>query len=534
MDLNRILIWIISLSCIAHIVQNRSLGKRIPRTTLVPAAVLMITGLTTLVRPDLGGAIGSVFWGLFLVMPTLTFNHVGNLVGQSHFQAAAEVAQGSQWLYQLYGLDEIPPLLQAVVAVMGGKDSVAQRCLDRYSQAQTPTGRMAIAEVYRLQGRWSKLLDWSEEALFKHKMYRDPMVILAYLRALGELGELNTLVLGFQKFLPALERTDSPQIYVAVAQLFVLAFCGRPDAVRQLLLGPLSYYATEVQLFWVATAELRAGRRDWAVSQMMDLRGRHGHAIERAVELRLSRAAIQPNQVLTETTQPLLDQIQIQTVPDPILLDTSSTQRSLQPIYATYAIVALNAAAFALEVYAGGSQNEDVLIQLGGMVPHLVFDFNQGWRLLTATLLHFGWLHLAMNMAGLLFIGSYVERVLGVPQYLLVYWTAGIGSMATSAYFWLWGLTEANLVIGASGSIMGMVGAAGVILFRIWQAQRSVLAMRQFRTILVIIGLQTVFDLTTPQVSFIGHTSGLVIGGVLTMLLLLFPFNSERVKGSPT
>ncbi len=59
---------------------------------------------------------------------------------------------------------------------------------------------------------------------------------------------------------------------------------------------------------------------------------------------------------------------------------------------------------------------------------------------------------------------------------------------------------------------MGMVGAADVISFRIWQAQQTILAMRQFRTILLIISLQTVFDLTTPQVSFIGHISGLVIG----------------------
>jgi rhomboid protease GluP len=45
------------------------------------------------------------------------------------------------------------------------------------------------------------------------------------------------------------------------------------------------------------------------------------------------------------------------------------------------------------------------------------------------------------------------------------------------------------------------------------------LAGRRLKSILVIVGLQTAFDLSTPQISMAAHLSGLVTGLMLGLLL---------------
>lgn len=76
------------------------------------------------------------------------------------------------------------------------------------------------------------------------------------------------------------------------------------------------------------------------------------------------------------------------------------------------------------------------------------------WQPLTYMFLHGGVFHLFINMLILYFIGTEVERTLGSRNFLIVYFVAGVlGGMG-----WLL-LSAGGICIGASGAVMGMLGA---------------------------------------------------------------------------
>ena len=188
--------------------------------------------------------------------------------------------------------------------------------------------------------------------------------------------------------------------------------------------------------------------------------------------------------------------------------------------FATYGLIGLNLLFFFQEVTEGGSQDLETLYQLGALVPQAV-QSGQWWRLLSANFLHYGWLHLLTNMLGLYFLGRPVEMALGTVRYLFVYLVSGVGSMSVFA---LWALQVGNsmqILVGASAAIMGLVGVIGAIFLQGWRREKTRLAARRLRFIVLVIGLQFAFDLTTPQVSFLSHLFGLILGFVMGNLLLL-------------
>jgi len=119
-------------------------------------------------------------------------------------------------------------------------------------------------------------------------------------------------------------------------------------------------------------------------------------------------------------------------------------------------LVGLNVLAFIVTVIGGGG-----IMQPDG-VAMLRFGTNYGpltasgewWRLFTAMFLHFGLVHLLLNMWALLSLGMLTERLYGSARFAMLYLFAGmVGSLAS--YYWHPNLNSA----GASGAIFGVIGA---------------------------------------------------------------------------
>jgi rhomboid protease GluP len=93
---------------------------------------------------------------------------------------------------------------------------------------------------------------------------------------------------------------------------------------------------------------------------------------------------------------------------------------------------------------------------------------------------------------------------------------AGIGSTAGVVALTLLKIVQPAELVGASGSVMGIVGAWAGFLVRhrhMWQAKQRLL------NILLIIVIQVAFDLSTPQVSTSAHLCGLVSGFLVGLYL---------------
>jgi rhomboid protease GluP len=116
-----------------------------------------------------------------------------------------------------------------------------------------------------------------------------------------------------------------------------------------------------------------------------------------------------------------------------------------------------------------------------------------------------------------------------VLRCLGIYFIAGIGGLAViTALTFFFGFEE-RLVLGASGGVMGLVGATAAILRRASLIEGSALARERLRSVGAILGVQVVFDLLVPQTSATAHLVGALTGYVVTALVLRLSARSRGV-----
>lgn len=130
------------------------------------------------------------------------------------------------------------------------------------------------------------------------------------------------------------------------------------------------------------------------------------------------------------------------------------------------------------------------------------------WRLVTAMFLQGFFLHLALNMLALWWIGSPVEEYLGRVRFLLLYLVSGLAGSAGALLY-----SPTSPVVGASGAIFGILGA---MLILEWQATGR-LGGAAATLIVVNLGFNFAFNGAGGNISIGGHLGGLV-GGILVTL----------------
>jgi len=116
-------------------------------------------------------------------------------------------------------------------------------------------------------------------------------------------------------------------------------------------------------------------------------------------------------------------------------------------------LLILNVAVFLIEGWFGVSLREKFELKSNWMET---FRFGQ---LFTYMFVHGGHLHLLMNMVTLFFIGPTVERTLGSYRFFVLYYLSGIlGGLGWSLL-----VSEPSVCFGASGAVMGVLGAFGAL-----------------------------------------------------------------------
>lgn len=184
-------------------------------------------------------------------------------------------------------------------------------------------------------------------------------------------------------------------------------------------------------------------------------------------------------------------------------------QRPLRGAPAVIIFILLNAAVFLVEMSFGDFGDAGTLHRLGALEPYSVVVLGEYWRLITALFLHAGVTHLFFNLFALYMLGPGLERAIGSARFAVAYLISGLGSSVGVVVLSLSGFIRPVQVVGASGCVLGIVGAWAGFLLRHRHVPR---ARERLLNILVIVAIQTAFDLTTPQVSTAAHICGLVTG----------------------
>ncbi|WP_320069011.1 rhomboid family intramembrane serine protease [Micromonospora sp. RTGN7] len=144
------------------------------------------------------------------------------------------------------------------------------------------------------------------------------------------------------------------------------------------------------------------------------------------------------------------------------------------------------------------------------------------YRLVTAMFLHYGVVHLLLNMWALWVLGRSLEANLGPLRFAALYLVAGLGGNVAAYVF----SAENAATAGASTAIFGLFAALIVIERRMGRSISSVLP---------ILVINLVFTLTVPGISIPGHLGGLVTGAMVALLLAYAP-RSRRglIQGAGT
>ncbi|HET9368315.1 MAG TPA: rhomboid family intramembrane serine protease [Candidatus Udaeobacter sp.] len=194
---------------------------------------------------------------------------------------------------------------------------------------------------------------------------------------------------------------------------------------------------------------------------------------------------------------------------------------------AVLTLILLNAVAFLFEISAGDLNDPEVLHRVGALEPYAVVVQGEYWRLFTALFLHGGFTHLLFNIFALYILGPPLERSIGTLRFTVCYLVSGLASSAGVVGLTVLGFVEVAQLVGASGCIMGIVGAWAGFLLRHRHAPQ---AKQRLGNVVMIIVIQVAFDLSTPQVSMAAHLCGLVAGFFLGLVLVprVTPIAADR------
>lgn len=215
----------------------------------------------------------------------------------------------------------------------------------------------------------------------------------------------------------------------------------------------------------------------------------------------------------------------------------SETQRnrSLAPL--TKAVMITTVAGYLYQIYRGATEDAVMMVGVGAMFSPFI-EQGEWWRFITAQFLHWGMAHLALNMLGLWFLGPRVEASYGSIRFLLGYLISGAGGMAIAWAVATFGpAPRVTILLGASASVLGLVGMRLALARRIYAESGSIAAKAEVSAMAQILVLQMIFDWMVPQVSSVAHLGGALVGWIFGVLVLRFrvgislcnrPFREER------
>ena len=179
------------------------------------------------------------------------------------------------------------------------------------------------------------------------------------------------------------------------------------------------------------------------------------------------------------------------------------------------AIIIINIIIFLLPDVFSFLTDKEWIYENGAVIPVLVVENGEYYRLITSVFLHFSIRHLLNNMLVLFILGDRLEQILGGVRYLLFYLLCGLGANIVSLIFDLKMGDWYTMSAGASGAIFGVVGGLMWIVFmnrgRLGDLSSGQLAVMAFFTLYL--------GFTSSGVDNAAHVGGLLVG-----ILLAIPF----------
>jgi membrane associated rhomboid family serine protease len=169
----------------------------------------------------------------------------------------------------------------------------------------------------------------------------------------------------------------------------------------------------------------------------------------------------------------------------------------------------------------------DFLLRWFSVYPISIGTSLQLWRLVTYQFLHGSLGHVFWNMFVLYFFGPMLERFWGSRKYLVFYLVCGAMGGVFYPILAHIGWLDVGPLMGASGSILGMLAAAAILfphmivyVFGVFPMKMSLLA--------IILAVMSVLSVLRPEVSGNAGGEAAHLGGMIAGALYVLSENWRR------
>ncbi|CAM9169986.1 unnamed protein product [Ectocarpus fasciculatus] len=151
------------------------------------------------------------------------------------------------------------------------------------------------------------------------------------------------------------------------------------------------------------------------------------------------------------------------------------------------------------------------------LIPSRIIYLGEYYRVITGALLHGGLMHIVFNMMSFLSIGSGLEVAFGTLSLLFtILWSMILAGAVHCGAEWVmtvWVTHDPKYVNQASVGFSGVIFTLALMeSYRSTQPTRSVFGMIQVPTRMYPWVLLVLLSVFMPNISFVGHLSGILVG----------------------
>jgi membrane associated rhomboid family serine protease len=184
--------------------------------------------------------------------------------------------------------------------------------------------------------------------------------------------------------------------------------------------------------------------------------------------------------------------------------------------FSTYTgtIIGVNVVGFILALVLMNSFDETVVVSWIALQPSIVLAGHNLWTFVTSMFMHAGFGHLFVNMISLMFIGGFVEKLIGKKRFLWLYFIGGL--FAGLFFVGIAAVTGTDLnvyAVGASGAIFALGGLLAVLTPRLPVLVFFVIPMPMWIAMVFLMVVLWVLSLGLGlPIGNVAHLGGLVVG----------------------
>lgn len=205
-------------------------------------------------------------------------------------------------------------------------------------------------------------------------------------------------------------------------------------------------------------------------------------------------------------------------------------------------IISINVIAFVAYMILSYIYGPVAMGYLFSLQPSMILQGRHLWTFITSMFLHAGIGHLVANMISLVFIGGFIEKLIGKKRFLYIYF---IGGFVASIFFVVlagyFGTSELgarffgspnSLAVGASGAIFALGGLLAILIPRMKVLVFFIIPMQMWMAMIGLTFFMWLFSASLElPIGNTAHFGGLLVGVIYGVYLKIkYPKKTQMIS----